>query len=50
MTYDRYGHLFPRGGDAKELDAAERALLQCQKQKSRRGNALASVADRREDE
>ena len=27
MTYDRYGHLFPRGDDAKELDAAERALL-----------------------
>ena len=23
MTYDRYGHLFPRGDDAKELDAAE---------------------------
>jgi integrase len=20
MTYDRYGHLFPRGDDAKELD------------------------------
>jgi integrase len=27
MTYDRYGHLFPRGDDAKELDEAERALL-----------------------
>jgi len=27
MTYDRYGHLFPRGDDAEELDAAERALL-----------------------
>jgi integrase len=27
MTYDRYGHLFPRGDDADELDAAERALL-----------------------
>lgn len=27
MTYDRYGHLFPRGDDAKELDAAERALV-----------------------
>jgi integrase len=27
MTYDRYGHLFPRGDDAKELDAAEQALL-----------------------
>ena len=27
MTYDRYGHLFPRGDDTKELDAAERALL-----------------------
>jgi integrase len=27
MTYDRYGHLFPRGDDAKELDAAEMALL-----------------------
>ena len=26
MTYDRYGHLFPRGDDAKELDEAERAL------------------------
>ena len=27
MTYDRYGHLFPRGNDAKEIDAAENALL-----------------------
>jgi integrase len=27
MTYDRYGHLFPRGDDAEELDAAEEALL-----------------------
>jgi integrase len=27
MTYDRYGHLFPRGDDAKEINAAERALL-----------------------
>ena len=27
MTYDRYGHLFPRGDDAAELDAAENALL-----------------------
>jgi integrase len=27
MTYDRYGHLFPRGDDMKELDAAERSLL-----------------------
>ena len=27
MTYDRYGHLFPRGDDAEEIDAAERALL-----------------------
>jgi len=27
MTYDRYGHLFPRGDDAKELNAAEQALL-----------------------
>ncbi len=23
ITYDRYGHLFPRGDDAKEIDAAE---------------------------
>jgi integrase len=27
MTMDVYGHLFPRGDDAKELAAAERALL-----------------------
>ncbi len=27
MTYDRYGHLFPRGDDAEEIDAAERALF-----------------------
>jgi integrase len=27
MTYDRYGHLFPRGDDMKELDAAEQSLL-----------------------
>lgn len=27
MTYDRYGHLFPRGDDGQELDQAERALL-----------------------
>jgi integrase len=27
MTYDRYGHLFPRGDDTEELDAAEKALL-----------------------
>jgi integrase len=27
MTYDRYGHLFPRGDDAAEIDAAEQALL-----------------------
>jgi integrase len=27
MTYDRYGHLFPRGDDAHELDKAESALL-----------------------
>lgn len=27
MTYDTYGHLFPRGDDAGELDAAERVLL-----------------------
>jgi integrase len=26
ITMDRYGHLFPRG-DARELDAAEKALL-----------------------
>ncbi|TIL59628.1 MAG: hypothetical protein E5Y79_14720, partial [Mesorhizobium sp.] len=27
MTMDVYGHLFPRGDDAEELAAAERALL-----------------------
>jgi integrase len=27
MTADRYGHLFPRGDDGKELAAAERALF-----------------------
>jgi integrase len=27
MTYDRYGHLFPRGDDAKLLDAVEGALV-----------------------
>jgi integrase len=27
MTMDTYGHLFPRGDDAKEFAAAERALL-----------------------
>ena len=27
MTYDRYGHLFPRGDDSKLLDAVEGALL-----------------------
>ena len=27
MTYDRYGHLFPRGDDGQEIDAAEEALL-----------------------
>lgn len=27
MTYDRYGHLFPRGDDDGKLEAAERALL-----------------------
>ena len=27
MTYDRYGHLFPRGDDAEEIDAAERAVV-----------------------
>jgi integrase len=27
MTMDRYGHLFPRGDDAAELAAAEKALL-----------------------
>ena len=27
MTYDRYGHLFPRGDDAGEMDAAVDAIL-----------------------
>jgi integrase len=27
MTYDVYGHLFPRGNNAEELDAAEGAIL-----------------------
>jgi integrase len=27
MTMDVYGHSFPRGDDAEELDAAEQALL-----------------------
>jgi integrase len=27
MTMDTYGHLFPRGDDTEELDAAEKALL-----------------------
>jgi integrase len=27
MTYDRYGHLFPRGDDSKLLDAVEGALI-----------------------
>jgi integrase len=27
MTMDTYGHLFPRGDDAKEIDAAELALV-----------------------
>jgi integrase len=27
MTFDRYGHLFPRSDDARELDSAEAALL-----------------------
>jgi integrase len=27
VTLDTYGHLFPRGDDAKELAAAEAALL-----------------------
>jgi len=27
MTMDVYGHLFPRGDDAEEMAAAERALL-----------------------
>ena len=27
ITYDRYGHLFPRGDDAKEIDAAELRVI-----------------------
>jgi hypothetical protein len=27
MTLDRYGHLFPSGGNREELKAATRALL-----------------------
>jgi integrase len=27
MTADRYGHLFPRGDDGAELNAAAQALL-----------------------
>ncbi len=27
MTLDRYGHLFPSGGDRSELAASEKALL-----------------------
>jgi integrase len=27
MTFDTYGHLFPRGDDGAELAAAEKALL-----------------------
>ena len=27
MTLDVYGHIFPRGDDAAELEAAERSLL-----------------------
>ena len=27
MTYDRYGHLFPRGDDAAKIDAAELKLV-----------------------
>jgi integrase len=27
MAMDVYGHLFPRGDDAEELNAAEQALL-----------------------
>jgi integrase len=27
MTYDRYGHLFPRGTDTKQRDAAEERLI-----------------------
>jgi hypothetical protein len=28
MTFDRYGHLFPRGDDAAQIDAAELRLIQ----------------------
>jgi hypothetical protein len=28
MTADTYGHLFPRGDDAAELAAAEKAFLE----------------------
>jgi integrase len=27
ITYDRYGHLFPRGDDSKEIDAAEMLVV-----------------------
>ena len=27
MTYDRYGHLFPRGDDTAQIDAAELRLI-----------------------
>jgi hypothetical protein len=27
MTFDIYGHLFPRGDDSAQLAAAEKALL-----------------------
>jgi hypothetical protein len=27
MTYDRYGHLFPRGDDSQEIEDAERAVM-----------------------
>jgi hypothetical protein len=27
MTLDVYGHLFPRGDDGEQIDAAEMALL-----------------------
>ena len=27
VTMDTYGHLFPRGDDAAEIDAAERAVI-----------------------
>jgi integrase len=27
MTYDRYGHLFPRGNDTAELEQAELAVV-----------------------